>query len=185
MKKKINLYQAYQQQLFAKRSAGAGLKMFAIIFAMAILIGALGLRLTLERDEIAKDNQTLSANIAAWNQNDKYEKVKQNQETMKTLATLQSAIDQTKSVLDKKEHFSEMFIQALYDVRPQGLNLHTVQFTKPTLALNVSYDKQANLDLYVRSLKKLDSVKEISSTRVTQKEGIFTTQIDIILRGTN
>lgn len=185
MKKKINLYKAYQQQLISKRAVGAGLKMFSFILAIGVIIAAMGLRLTLDRDAITKDNATLSANIAAWNQNEKYEKVKQNQEAMKTLATLQSALDQTKSVLDKKEHFSEAFIQALYDVRPEGVTIRFLQFTKPTLSIQVSYNHQANLDMYVRKLKKIENVKAISSERVVQKEGVFETEITIILRGTN
>lgn len=189
MKKSINLYDVYRKQQKIKQSVGTGTTMLVITMILALLIGAVGLRLTLDRNSLRNDNQDMMADITNASKVQKYQEILKLQESVNQLSGIESKIDSVKSILDQKNPITRGMLEDIYSNRPSSVDFEFVSIELPIVVLQVVYTCQSGLTDYIKTLESLDYVEYIESKALSLIEDdaacktTYQTDITIYLGG--
>lgn len=183
MKNRMNLYASYKAYQTQKKSAGSGLIMFSIILVLGLIIGALGLRLTFERNILREQNSKLQSYLDNAIASNAYERIMSQQQKTDSITKVLDIVGEGKVILDEKQHLTMEILDTFYVMLPEGLQISSSNFALPGVTLQLAYKDQKIVQDYIRSLEKLEMIQAIVSEYVTNTDGSLNSTLVITLRG--
>ena len=181
----MNLYQKYRIDERKRKNVGSGGTAIAFLVAIALIIGAYGLKLTLDvrwlKSDII-DHQlyiTNPSNIEKGTYADAV--VKENQELMK----LRTAIEEINTIFSKKSTISSNVFTDILLAKPIGTNLDNININSSNVVISFSSKNQKHASEFVSNLKSSSIIKTVnySGYEYDTSNEIYKGTVALILKG--
>lgn len=183
MKKKINLYESFKLLQTKKKAAGSGLVMFSIILIIGLIIGAIGIRLNLEKNSLSTQVTSLENNVSSAKASQNYLDLQKNQEQIDAINNTITILQEGKEILNQKKSIDMEAIEKFYAIIPDKVEILEANILLPMVTLTLSYTNQKDLHKYLTELDEMSEVNSVSSKTINSKEGILNTMVLITMKG--
>lgn len=183
MKKKINLYGSYKDYQTKKKAAGSGLLVFSIILVLGLLIGAVGIRLNLEKKALSNEVSNLQNNVTSALTNQSYLDLQKNQEKIDAVNKTVTILNEGTKILDQKKSIDIETIDSFYSSLPDGVEITEASIQLPLISLTLNYKEQKEVHMYLMHLADMDEINSVSSKSIVSKEGTLSTMVILTMKG--
>lgn len=183
MKRTIDLYKQYQSLKKSKKTVSKGWNYAVLLIVFALMLGAYGVKLTLDRNLLNSQNKELTEYVS----NAENQKIVQDADALISrttiMDTLKTSLEELVSVLQRKQKLTSETILRIYNAAPSTITVESIDFQSANVSISVISTSNTGASEYAEILRKLDAVYAVEYSGFTKTDSGYTSTFVIVLKG--
>jgi Tfp pilus assembly protein PilN len=183
-KQDMNLLESYQKLNKLRENKGATGRIYIMIFIGTLLIAsAYYFTLFIQNNALKQNIKDIENYLASPQVVDRSVEAERLNADIKKLEDILKEVQNAQNIFDLQPKFSSQTMNLLLAERPGTVRFNAVSFTGDAITLDISGTRVYSVSDYVMRLRRLDVFQEVQYSGYDLVEGVYNSNVVIILKG--
>lgn len=181
----MDLYKKYKRSSTKDRALSKNAVYFGLALAVVLIIGAFGVRYTIENMLINDEINNLESYVANEELNEKYNVAQELTEEAAKLNEFKTVLDDLDVIFTKKDAINSNVLVDIFYAKPNDLTILTMSADGPIVSISYKSNSQTASARFVSGLKEKALVKEVDYDGYTYNESddSYSGNVTLLLEG--